>query len=69
MAWDDAFRAYLVSLDRQKPVIVCGDLNVAHQEIDLKNPGPNRGNAGFSDEARQVHRAAAGRVHGYVPLP
>lgn len=52
MAWDDAFRAYLVSLDRQKPVIVCGDLNVAHQEIDLKNPGPNRGNAGFSDEER-----------------
>ena len=52
MAWDDAFRAYLVSLDRQKPVIVCGDLNVAHQEINLKNPGPNRGNAGFSDEER-----------------
>ena len=52
MSWDDAFRAYLVSLDRQKPVIVCGDLNVAHQEIDLKNPGPNRGNAGFSDEER-----------------
>ena len=54
MAWDDAFRAYLVSLDRQKPVIVCGDLNVAHQEIDLKNPGPNRGNAGFSDEEREA---------------
>ena len=52
MAWDDAFRAYLVSLDRQKPVIVCGDLNVAHQEIDLKNPKTNRGNAGFTDEER-----------------
>ena len=52
MAWEDAFRAYLCELDKQKPVIVCGDLNVAHQEIDLKNPGPNRGNAGFSDEER-----------------
>lgn len=52
MAWDDAFRAYLVALDRSKPVIVCGDMNVAHQEIDLKNPGPNRGAAGFSDEER-----------------
>lgn len=52
MAWDDAFRAYLAALDAQKPVIACGDLNVAHQEIDLKNPGPNRGNAGFSDEER-----------------
>ena len=52
MAWDDAFRAYLCALDAQKPVIACGDLNVAHQPIDLKNPGPNRGNAGFSDEER-----------------
>ena len=52
MAWEDAFRAYLCALDQVKPVIVCGDLNVAHQEIDLKNPGPNRGNAGFSDEER-----------------
>jgi exodeoxyribonuclease-3 len=52
MAWDDAFRDYLCRLDAQKPVIACGDLNVAHQEIDLKNPGPNRGNAGFSDEER-----------------
>lgn len=52
MAWDDAFRAYLQALDREKPVVVCGDLNVAHQPIDLKNPGPNRGNAGFSDEER-----------------
>ena len=52
MAWDDAFRAYLSRLDQKKPVIACGDLNVAHQEIDLKNPGPNRGNAGFSDQER-----------------
>jgi len=53
MIWDDAFREKLASLDRVKPVIVCGDMNVAHQEIDLKNPGPNRGNAGFSDEERE----------------
>ena len=52
MAWEDAFRAYLVELDQIKPVIVCGDLNVAHQEIDLKNPKTNRGSAGFSDEER-----------------
>lgn len=52
MAWEDAFRAYLKSLDAKKPVIFCGDLNVAHQEIDLKNPKSNRGNAGFSDEER-----------------
>ena len=50
--WDDAFREYLCRLDQNKPVIVCGDLNVAHQEIDLKNPSSNRGNAGFSDEER-----------------
>ena len=52
MKWEDAFRQRLSELDEKKPVIVCGDLNVAHQEIDLKNPGPNRGNAGFSDEER-----------------
>ena len=52
MRWEDDFRAYLTELDRAKPVILCGDLNVAHQEIDLKNPGPNRGNAGFSDQER-----------------
>ncbi len=52
MAWDDAFRTYLSRLDAVKPVIACGDLNVAHQEIDLKNPKSNRGNAGFSDEER-----------------
>ena len=52
MSWEDAFRGYLKGLDEKKPVIVCGDMNVAHEEIDLKNPGPNRGNAGFSDEER-----------------
>ena len=52
MQWEDDFLAYIKSLDEKKPVIYCGDLNVAHQEIDLKNPGPNRGNAGFSDEER-----------------
>ena len=52
LKWDDAFREYLCELDRKKPVIACGDLNVAHQEIDLKNPASNRGNAGFSDEER-----------------
>lgn len=52
MAWEDAFRAYLCALDAKKPVVLCGDLNVAHQEIDLKNPKTNRGNAGFSDEER-----------------
>lgn len=52
MAWDEAYRAHLQKLDAQKPVIACADYNVAHQEIDLKNPGPNRGNAGFSDEER-----------------
>ena len=53
MRWEDDFRAYLCGLDQAKPVILCGDLNVAHQEIDLKNPGPNRGNAGFSDQERE----------------
>lgn len=52
MTWEDAFRAYLMELDKKKPVIVCGDLNVAHQEIDLKNPKTNRKNAGFTDEER-----------------
>ena len=52
LKWDEAFREYLCRLDREKPVIICGDLNVAHQEIDLKNPSSNRGNAGFSDEER-----------------
>lgn len=52
MQWDEAFRAYLVELDQHKPVLVCGDLNVAHKEIDLKNPKTNRRNAGFTDEER-----------------
>ena len=52
MTWDEAFRAHLKKLDEQKPVIVCGDLNVAHQEIDLKNPKTNHNNAGFSDQER-----------------
>ena len=53
LAWDEAFRLKLRQLSEKKPVIACGDLNVAHQEIDLKNPGPNRGNAGFSDQERE----------------
>lgn len=53
MRWEDDFRAYLLELDRQKPVVVCGDLNVAHREIDLKNPKSNRRNAGFTDEERE----------------
>ena len=52
MSWEDAFRKYLLSLDEKKPVIVCGDLNVAHNEIDLKNAKSNVGNAGFSNEER-----------------
>jgi exodeoxyribonuclease-3 len=53
MQWEDDFRAYLLELDAQKPVIVCGDMNVAHEEIDLKNPKANIGNPGFSDEERE----------------
>lgn len=53
MDWEDAFREYLMELDEEKPVIVCGDMNVAHQEIDLKNYKTNRGNAGFTDEERE----------------
>ncbi len=52
MQWEDDFRAYLLELNKTKPVVVCGDLNVAHEEIDLKNPKNNRKNAGFSDEER-----------------
>lgn len=52
MEWEDAFRDYVTELDQVKPVIICGDLNVAHEEIDLKNPKTNRQNAGFSDEER-----------------
>ena len=53
MQWEDDLRAYLMELDKEKPVIYCGDLNVAHNEIDLKNPKSNRGNAGFSDQERE----------------
>lgn len=53
MQWEDDFRAYLKKLDETKPVVLCGDLNVAHKEIDLKNPKTNRQNPGFSDEERQ----------------
>ena len=53
MEWDDAFRAYLAALDEKKPVIVCGDFNVAHREIDLKNPSSNHHTAGFTDEERE----------------
>ena len=51
--WEDDFRTYLTTLDKTKPIILCGDLNVAHEEIDLKNPKSNRNNAGFTDEERQ----------------
>ena len=75
MAWEDAFRDYLCRLDKEKPVIVCGDMNVAHKEIDLKNPKTNTGNAGFTPQerrllgrgARQDDRAAERRLHGYLP--
>ena len=53
LKWDEAFRGYITGLDSRKPVILCGDLNVAHKEIDLKNPASNRGNAGFSDQERE----------------
>ena len=52
MVWDEHYRLFLSDLASNKPVVTCGDFNVAHEEIDLKNPGPNRGNAGFSDEER-----------------
>ena len=52
LVWDERYRAFLSELAKQKPIVTCGDFNVAHEEIDLKNPGSNRGNAGFSDEER-----------------
>ena len=57
LRWEEAFRNYLIALDEKKPVILCGDLNVAHKEIDLKNPAANRGNAGFSDQERAAFSA------------
>jgi exodeoxyribonuclease-3 len=70
MAWEDAFRAYLQSLDEKKPVVVCGDLNVAHQEIDIKNAKSNRKNAGFTDEERgkMTELLAAGFVDTFRAL-
>ena len=70
MAWEDDIRAYLMELDDLKPVVYCGDLNVAHQEIDLKNPKSNRMNPGFSDEERgQDDPAARQRLRGHLPRP
>lgn len=57
MAWEDAFRKFLLDLNDKKPVIVCGDMNVAHKEIDLKNPSSNRHSAGFTDEEREKYSA------------
>lgn len=54
LQWETALRSYLIALDQKKPIVYCGDLNVAHQEIDLKNPAANRGNAGFSDQERNA---------------
>ena len=70
MEWEDAFRAYVMALDAKKPVVICGDLNVAHEEIDLKNPKPNRGNAGFTDEERQklTELLASGFVDSFRAL-
>lgn len=67
MKWEDDLRDYLISLDKTKPVIYCGDLNVAHNEIDLKNPKSNRGNAGFSDEEREKfsHLLSSGFVDSF----
>ena len=70
MQWEDAFRAYLKALDAKKPVLLCGDLNVAHTEIDLKNPKTNHKNAGFTDEERQkfAELLAAGFFDTYRTL-
>lgn len=57
MDWEEAFRQYIKKLDKIKPLIICGDLNVAHKEIDLKNPKTNRNNAGFTDEEREKFSA------------
>ena len=66
MKWEDDFRAYLKALDAKKPLILCGDLNVAHEEIDLKNPKTNRKNAGFTDEEREKMTARSTRA---LPIP
>lgn len=64
MTWEDAFRRHLQKLDQQKPVIACGDMNVAHQEIDLKNPKTNRMNPGFTDEER--HKFSVLMDNGFI---
>ena len=63
MAWEEAFLAYIQALDKKRPVILCGDLNVAHQEIDLKNPKTNRRNAGFTDEERANYAFGLTGIH------
>ena len=70
MTWEDAFRAHLKKLDESKPVIVCGDMNVAHQEIDLKNPKTNRKNPGFTDEerAKMTELLASGFIDSFRTL-
>ncbi|MBY9078384.1 exodeoxyribonuclease III [Paenibacillus sp. HN-1] len=70
LEWEDRFRDYLLKLDRDKPVVVCGDLNVAHREIDLKNAKANRGNSGFTDEERgkMTELLAAGFVDSFRHL-
>ena len=60
LVWDERYRAFLSELAKQKPIVTCGDFNVAHEEIDLKNPGSNRGNAGFTDTFRARHPDLAG---------
>ena len=66
MEWEDDLRSYLMSLDQTKPVVYCGDLNVAHEEIDLKNPKTNRGNAGFSDQEREKMTALLSSGFAYT---
>lgn len=69
MRWEDDLRKYLIELDKKKPIILCGDMNVAHNEIDLKNPKTNRGNAGFSDEERgKIGELLSVRIYRYFPL-
>lgn len=70
LEWEDRFRSYVLQLEQTKPVIICGDLNVAHQEIDLKNPKPNMGNSGFTDEerAKMTDLLASGYVDSFRHL-
>lgn len=69
MEWEEEFRKYLKKLDEKKPVILCGDLNVAHKEIDLKNPKTNRRNAGFTDEEREkMTKLLESRIYRYISL-